>query len=155
MGNRKDIGQIILVLGIFAGHSLQAGPEHINRCHDDAGIDFTNRLLKLISIALFDNFPDIVALIAHDTPVTMGVSDLHGQHFQTIRGCGDQFMQHIGFQQRNVTVQDEHICIIGDTRQRLLHGMTGAELFGLFSPGHGKTGAGFHKPGCRRVDNHV
>ena len=142
MCQRDDIGDIELTLRVVVVQHPQPALQIAPVGHQDAGIDFIDLTLGFAGILVLNNSHHRI-LLAHDTTVTARISQFYGQQTNTALWLRrQQALQGIDRDQRNVTVQHQHVFIIGKMRCSLLHGVAGPQLLGLQHPVQRTVGQG-------------
>ena len=129
----EHVGEVVLALRVVVAQRRQPGAQRIGISGDDAGVDDADAALFVAGILLFDDARDVALGIADDAAVTGGIGRLGREHGKRA-GRGQQPGQGVAGDQRHVAVEHQHACVVGYARQRLLHGVAGAQLPGLFRP---------------------
>ena len=141
-GGGDHVGQVVLTLGIVVGEIGQPLAQQRGGCGDDAGVDFLDGALGRAGILLLDDGDDL-AVFAHDAAIAVRVLQRHSQHAQLVlAGRIQQALQRGGGGQGNVAVEHQRGSAILQVRQRLHHGVAGAQLRLLLGEGQALVGKG-------------
>ena len=143
-GERHQIGEVILVLRIVIADLRQPWREPPRAQAKKPGIDFADGELARRGILLLDDARDALRRVAHDAAIARRVVELGDNDAYAPASALDQAPQCGRPHQRHIAVQDQHVRVGRYLRQRLQHGVAGAELLGLqnpIDPGIGKRGA--------------
>ena len=154
-GQRHDVGQVVLALGVVVGQATQPAAQQRRGRHQDAGVDLADAALGGVGVLFLDDAGD-AAVVAHDAPVAGGVVGLHGEDGEPFGpGGGHQARERVGRGKGHVAIQDQGGRRIVQVRQRLHDGVAGAARGRLQRPvqvGRGQRGA--HLLGAVAVHHH-
>src|SRR5581483_7698052 len=132
-----DVGQIVFALRVAVLQAREPPGEQARRGGQDAGVDLAYRRLLGGRVLLFDDALDLAQRMTHDAAVAARVGKLRGKQRDARRpALRKQIAQRLRARERDIAVEHQYQRILGDARQRLLHGMARAELFGLVDPGN-------------------
>ncbi|MNP11439.1 hypothetical protein D3C76_1036250 [compost metagenome] len=130
-GHGDDVGEVVLALGILVRQAAEPAGQAFPRHCQDAGIALADRALLGGSVLLLDDRPHLAGIVAQDPAVAGRVGQFHGEQGQLLRGgLLQQAFQGRLLDQRHVAIENQHPLGL-EERQRLRHGVAGAELLGL------------------------
>ncbi len=132
--HRDDVGDVVFALRIVVVQ-LRQPAFHVCAIGDqNTGINFLDFTLRIGRIFVLNNARHL-AVFTGDTAITGRIVQLNGQQTNAaLRLRGTQASQRLHGDQRHVTVKHQDIFVVGEERGRLLHGVTGAQLFCLQHP---------------------
>ena len=95
---------------------------------EDARVELADLKLLLGGLLVLDDREHVAGgLVAHDAAVSGRIGRFRHQHRQSRIRC-QQALQRGGRDQRHIAVQHQHGRFVGNRRDRLLHGVAGAQL---------------------------
>ena len=102
-----DVGQVVLALRIAVAQRRQPARQRRGGCHQDAGIDFADRLFGIVGVLLLDDARH-QSLASDDAAIALRVVDVRGEQRQRVlaRRC-DQALQRSHTRQRHVAVEHQ------------------------------------------------
>ena len=130
-----DVGQVVFLLRVVVRQAPEPCGQVGRRHGHDAGIDLADIALRSGRILLLDDAHDLASRIAHHAPVTRRIGQFDGQDGQRIMRGIKQAPECFNTGQRHVTIEDQRCPALGQMRQGLLHGVSGAQLWFLQGPG--------------------
>jgi hypothetical protein len=166
--DRKEIGQVVLPLGVGAARAAQRPPQQREVGAVEPGIDLVDGLLRGGGVAILHDPLESAGAVAHHAAIAGGIGHARGEH----RGGGaagtvaaHQGAQRGGPDERDIAVEDEQVATLAAEQQpglqdgvggaellllphqhRLVGGQRGGHLLGLVAH-HGRQGRGAQRRG--------
>jgi hypothetical protein len=110
-GQKRDVGQVHLALRVVRGDLREAVAQHVGVEGEDAGVDLGDRELGLGGVLGLLDLAERAVGVPQDPAVAAGLLVVRGQHGDRVAALlvvGNQPLQDLRGQQRDVAVGDHH-----------------------------------------------
>jgi hypothetical protein len=154
-GGSDDVGQVVLALGVVILQRPHPARQRLRGRGHDAGVDLSDGALLGVGVLVLDDAAHGFA-VAQDAAVAGGVGQIDGQQCQPLAGADlGQRPGRRAADQRHVAIEDQRCAgLVTEQRQRLQHGVSGAQLRHLAHRLHAFGQAGFDGLGAVAGDDH-
>ena len=129
----KDIGEVILALYVVAAEPADPATQGLRLGDEDAGVDQVDCTLRCIGVLFLDHRLHLACTSTQHAAITTRIDQPRGEQAQgAVRA--QQVLQRGHPRHWHIAVQDQHARAVRHPAEGLLHGVTGAQPFGLQHP---------------------